>query len=101
MGFESGLTQLAGPRAQCPVRSVPAEIDHAVSDLGDDAGRWFLVGLVADPWVFESRANVVFHHGGHFFTRRYSTPTQPPHPLRDKPRRVVCFFDPDQRILPR
>lgn len=101
MGFESGLTQLAGPRAQCPVRSVPPEIDHAVSDLGDDAGRWFLVGLVADPWVFESCANVVFHHGGHFFTRRYQLQRSHLTPLRDKPRRVVCFFDPDQRILSR
>jgi hypothetical protein len=58
VGFEGGLTQLPSPRAQCPVRPVPAKIDYAVSGFGDDAGYWFLVGMVADPWVLECRANV-------------------------------------------
>jgi hypothetical protein len=33
--------------------------------LGDDAGRWFLIGMVANPWVLECRANG--HLGTHFF----------------------------------
>ena len=63
MGFESGATQLPSPRTQCPVRPVSAKIDYAVSRLGDDAGRWFLIAMVAEPWVLEYRANV--HLGMH------------------------------------
>jgi hypothetical protein len=48
----------------CPAGS--AKIDNAFSRLGDDADRWFLVAMVADPWVLEYRANVVFHLGTHF-----------------------------------
>src|SRR5262249_42125144 len=43
----------------------PPEIDHAISDLGDDAGRWFLVAEIAKPWVLERRADVVLHHCRH------------------------------------
>jgi hypothetical protein len=49
MGFEDRRGQLPGPRPQRSVRPVAAKIDHAVANLGDDAGGWFLVGLVADP----------------------------------------------------
>jgi hypothetical protein len=59
VGFEGGLTQLPSPGTQRPVGPVPAKIDYAVSDLGDDAGGLFRVGMVADPWVLERRANVV------------------------------------------
>jgi len=63
VGFEGGLTQLPGPGTQRPVRPVPAKMDHAVSDLSDDAGRWFLVGMVADPWVLKCGANIVLDFG--------------------------------------
>ncbi len=78
MGFEDDLTQFAGPGAQRPIRPVPAKIDYAVSRLGDDAGRWFLVVIVADPWVLEYRANVVFHLGTHLLiSRLLDRPTRP------------------------
>lgn len=65
MGFERGLIQLPGPGTQRPVRPVPAKIDYAVSGLGDDAVRSFFVVVIAEPWMLESRANVVFQLGTH------------------------------------
>ena len=60
------------------IRPVSAKIDYAVSRLGDDAGRWFLVVTVADPWVLEYRANVVFHLGTHLLiSRLLNRPTRP------------------------
>ena len=47
--------------------TVAAKIDHAVSGSGDDAGRWFLVSVVADPWLLECHANVILRVDVHSF----------------------------------